>query len=40
VGRMLAWVLLRPVKEERAWRTRDLLRSARTAWKGVGLPWR
>ncbi len=40
VGRVFAWVLLRPVTEARAWRTRDLLRSARTAWKGVGLPWR
>lgn len=25
VGRMLGWVWLRPVKEERAWRTRDLV---------------
>src|SRR5690606_11367904 len=40
VGRVLAWVLLRPVQEAHAWRTRDLLRSARTAWKGMGLPWR
>jgi len=40
VGRVFAWVLLKPVAEERAWRTRDLLRTARTAWKGVGLPWR
>ncbi|HEX7040263.1 MAG TPA: MFS transporter [Trueperaceae bacterium] len=40
LGRVFAWTLLRRVAEERAWRTRDLLRSARTAWKGTGLPWR
>ena len=27
VGRMLGWVWLRPVQEERAWRTRDLVRA-------------
>ncbi len=27
LGRMLAWIWLRPVDEERSWRTRDLLRS-------------
>lgn len=27
VGRMLGWVWLRPVKEERAWRTRDVVSS-------------
>jgi MFS family permease len=40
LGRASAWVLLKPVQEERAWRTRDLLRSARTAWKSLGMPWR
>lgn len=38
--RMLAWILLRSVPEARAWRTRDLLRSMRTGWKGMGFPWR
>ena len=40
VLRMLAWVLLRSVPEADAWRTRDLLRSMRTGWKGMGFPWR
>lgn len=40
VGRMLAWLLLRRVKESKAWRTRDLLRAVRPAWTRVGLPWR
>jgi MFS family permease len=38
--RMLAWVWLRRVPEVEAWRTRDLLRSMRTGWKGMGFPWR
>lgn len=40
VGRMLAWVMLRRVKEAKAWRTRDLLRAVRPAWTRLGLPWR
>ncbi len=40
VGRVFAWVLLRRVTEARAWRTRDLLRSARTAWRVSGRQWR
>jgi MFS family permease len=40
VLRMFAWILLRPVPEAEAWRTRDLLRSMRTAWKALGFPWR
>ncbi len=40
VLRMLAWPLLRSVPEADAWRTRDLLRSMRTGWKGMGFPWR
>lgn len=40
VLRATAWVLLRPVAEAEAWRTRDLLRSMRTGWKGLGFPWR
>ncbi len=40
LGRVFAWVLLRRVSEERAWRTRDLLRSARTAWRVSGKQWR
>lgn len=40
VLRMTAWSLLRPVPEARAWRTRDLLRHARTGWKAIGFPWR
>ena len=40
VLRMLAWLLLRPVPEAESWRTRDLLRSMRTGWKGMGFPWR
>jgi MFS family permease len=38
--RSFAWVLLRRVPETNAWRTRELLRSMRTGWKGVGFPWR
>lgn len=40
VGRIFAWVLLKRVAETHAWRTRDLLRSARTAWRASGKPWR
>jgi MFS family permease len=40
VLRASAWLLLRRVPEANAWRTRDLLRSMRTGWKGVGFPWR
>ena len=40
VGRVFAWVLLRRVTEAHAWRTRDLLRTARTAWRVSGRPWR
>lgn len=40
VLRMLAWVWLRRVPEVEAWRTRDLLRTMRTGWKGMGFPWR
>jgi hypothetical protein len=40
LGRMLAWVMLRRVKEAKAWRTRDLLRAVRPAWTRLGLPWR
>jgi len=39
-GRIFAWVLLRGVAEADAWRTRDLLRTARTAWRASGRPWR
>jgi len=38
--RMTAWSLLRRVPEAHAWRTRDLLRHARTGWKALGFPWR
>ena len=40
VLRAFAWVLLRRVPEANAWRTRELLRSMRTGWKGAGFPWR
>ena len=40
VLRATAWVLLRRVPEANAWRTRELLRSMRTGWKGAGFPWR
>jgi MFS family permease len=40
VLRASAWILLRRVPEANAWRTRDLLRSMRTGWKGAGFPWR
>ena len=40
VLRMFAWLWLRSVPEAEAWRTRDLLRSMRTGWKGMGFPWR
>ena len=40
LGRIFAWVLLKPVAEAEAWRTRDLLRTARTAWRASGKPWR
>ncbi len=38
--RASAWLLLRRVPEANSWRTRELLRSMRTGWKGVGFPWR
>ena len=40
VLRAMTWTLLRRVPEANAWRTRELLRSMRTGWKGVGFPWR
>lgn len=40
VLRMLAWTLLRSVPEADSWSTRDLLRSMRTGWKGMGFWWR
>lgn len=40
VLRMLAWLPLRPVKETNAWRTRDVLRAMRFAWRALGFPWR
>ncbi|CAN5656580.1 MFS transporter [soil metagenome] len=40
VMRASAWILLRRVPETNAWRTRELLRSMRTGWKGAGFPWR
>ena len=40
VLRAFTWVWLRRVPEANAWRTRELLRSMRTGWKGVGFPWR
>lgn len=40
VLRASAWLLLRSVPEAEAWRTRDLLRTMRTGWKGMGFPWR
>jgi MFS family permease len=40
VLRMLAWLWLRSVPEADSWRTRDLLRSMRTGWKGMGFHWR
>jgi MFS family permease len=40
VLRAFAWLLLRRVPETNAWRTRELLRSMRTGWKGAGFPWR
>lgn len=33
VGRMSAWLWLKPVKEENSWRTRDLLRSATSGFR-------
>jgi MFS family permease len=38
--RMQAWRLLKPVEETNAWRTRDVLRQVRFAWRGIGFPWR
>lgn len=38
--RMQAWRLLKPVHETNAWRTRDVLRQVRFAWRGTGFPWR
>lgn len=37
--RAQAWYLLRPVQENNAWRTRDLLRTMRP-WRLLGFPWR
>ena len=38
--RLQAWRFLRPVQETRAWRTRDVLRTVRTGWRGSGFYWR
>ncbi len=38
--RLQAWRFLRPVQETRAWRTRDVLRTVRTGWRGSGFHWR
>jgi MFS family permease len=40
VLRMLSWVWLRSVPEADSWSTRELLRSMRTGWKGMGFWWR
>ncbi len=39
-ARAFAWVTLRPIEEENAWRTRDVLRNVRISWKSLRLPGR
>jgi MFS family permease len=39
-ARALAWVTLRPVEEENAWRTRDVLRNVKIDWRKLRLPFR
>lgn len=38
--RAQAWLLLRPVQETNAWRTRHVLREVRFGWRGSGFFWR
>ncbi len=40
VARALAWLTLRPVEEENAWRTRDVLRGVKINWRRFIFPWR
>lgn len=40
LARSQAWRLLRPIREAEAWRTRDVLRTIRFGWRGIGFPWR
>jgi hypothetical protein len=40
VARATAWVFLRPVQEENAWRTRDVLRGVKINWRRLMFPWR
>ncbi len=40
LARSQAWRLVRLVKETSAWRTRDVLKEIRFAWRGIGFPWR
>jgi MFS family permease len=40
VARAMAWVFLRPVQEENAWRTRDVLRGVKINWRRLMFPWR
>jgi MFS family permease len=40
IARALAWVVLRPVEEENAWRTRDVLQNVRISWRNLRLPGR
>jgi MFS family permease len=40
IARAMAWVFLRPVEEENAWRTRDVLRGVKINWRRLMFPWR
>ena len=40
VARASAWILLKPVQEENAWRTRDVLQGVKIDWRSVQLPWK
>jgi MFS family permease len=40
LARAMAWIFLRPVQEENAWRTRDVLRGVTISWRRLFFPWR
>ncbi len=40
IARASAWIVLRPVKEDNAWRTRDVLQEVKIEWRRLRLPWK
>jgi MFS family permease len=39
-ARASAWILLKPVQEENAWRTRDVLQGVKIDWRKLRFPWK